>query len=110
MFEDLLGNGFVFSKGNEQWYNIRKACAHAFYKERLQKMMLVVKEKAEKWIDKREKEIEASQAKEATVDIGKSFERLFCRIIVHICFGEDISETLIEIDIASDPKGSKFER
>ena len=39
-----------------------------------------------------------------------SFERLFCRIIVHICFGEDISQTLIDIDIAADPKGSKYER
>ena len=73
-------------------------------------MMIVVKEKVEKWIDKRQNEIEASEAKVATVDIGKSFERLFCRIIVHICFGEDISETLIEMDIASDPKGSNYER
>ena len=73
-------------------------------------MMIVVKEKVEKWIDKRQKEIQVSKDKVATVDIGKSFERLFCRIIVHICFGEDISETLIEIDIASDPKGSKYER
>ena len=73
-------------------------------------MMIVVKEKVGKWIDKRQKEIEASQDEVAIVDIGKSFERLFCRIIVHICFGEDISETLIEIDVASDPKSSEYER
>ena len=72
--------------------------------------MIVVKEKVEKWIDKRQKEIETSEDKIAKVDIGKSFERLFCRIIVHMCFGEDISETLIEIDIASDSKGSEYER
>ena len=73
-------------------------------------MMIVVKDKVETWIDKREKQIEASEDKKAIVDIGMSFERFICKIIVHICFGEDISQTLIEIDIASDPKGSKYER
>ena len=43
------------------------------------------------------------------VDISKSFERLFCRNIVHICLGKDLSETLIELDVA-DESGSKFER
>ena len=57
MFEDLLGKSFVFSKGDQQWQSIRKACAHAFYKERLSKMMLVVKDKVEKWVEKRHKEI-----------------------------------------------------
>ena len=72
-------------------------------------MMLVVKDKVEEWIDKRHKEIEASEDNEALVDISKSFERLFCRNIVHICLGEDLSETLIELDVA-DESGSKFER
>ena len=47
MFDDLVGKSFVFSKGDKQWETIRKASAHAFYKERLQKMMLVLKEKVE---------------------------------------------------------------
>jgi len=54
-------------------------------------MMIVVKDKVETWIDKREKQIEASEDKKAIVDIGMSFERFICKIIVHICFGEDIS-------------------
>ena len=110
MFDDLVGKSFVHSKGDKQWETIRKASAHAFYKERLQKMMLVLKEKVEKWIDKRNGEIEASTDKKSIVDIAKSFEKLFCRNIVHICFGEDISEILIDADCAIDGNGFKYER
>ena len=102
MFEDMLGKSFVFSKGDAQWETIRKACAHAFYKERLAKMMLVLKDKVGKWIDKRNGEIEASADKQAIVDIAKSFERLFCRNIVYISFGEDISDTEVEIEYPVD--------
>ena len=35
MFEDLLGSSFLFSKADKQWETLRKACAHAFYKDRL---------------------------------------------------------------------------
>ena len=35
IFKDFLGKGMLFSKGDQHWYNLRKACAHAFYKERL---------------------------------------------------------------------------
>ena len=110
MFDDLVGKSFVHSKGDKQWETIRKASAHAFYKERLQKMMLVFKEKVEKWIDKRTGEIEASTDQITIVDIAKSFEKLFCRNIVHICFGEDISEILIDADCAIDGNGLKYER
>ena len=110
MFNDLHGKSFAFSKGDKQWETIRKASAHAFYKERLQKMMLVFKEKVEKWIDKRTGEIEASTDQITIVDIAKSFEKLFCRNIVHICFGEDISEILIDADCAIDGNGFQYER
>ena len=105
MFEEFIGQSFVFAKGDKKWETIRKACAHAFYKERLAKMTLVIKEKVQNWIDKRHAEIDASSDKKAVVDIAKSFERLFCRNIVHVCFGEDISATEIEIEYAdkADP-------
>ena len=110
MFDDLVGKSFVHSKGDKQWETIRKASAHAFYKERLQKMMLVLKEKVEKWIDKRNGEIEASTDKKSIVDIAKSFEKLFCRNIVHICFGEDVSDMPVEIDFRNGPNNSEFLR
>ena len=62
LLEDLIGQSFLFSKGDQKWKTIRKACAHAFYKERLAIMMLVLKEKLDIWIDKRNGEIEASAA------------------------------------------------
>lgn len=45
MFEDVFGESFVFQPGNENWKMKRKACAHAFYKDRLEIMMNVLKEK-----------------------------------------------------------------
>ena len=92
-FEELLGKSFVFSKGDKKWETIRKACAHAFYKDRLKNMMLILKSKLETWIDDRNSEIEASEDKKTVVDISESIEKLFCRNIVHIVLGEDISET-----------------
>ena len=71
-------------------------------------MILVVKDYAEKWIEKRNKEIEASTDKQAIVDIAKSFERLYCRNIVYICFGEDISETEVEIEYSDEAEGPSY--
>ena len=60
MFEDVAGSAFLFSKGDEEWARKRKAIAHAFYKDRLELMMEVLKEKIKSlvitWID----EIKAS--------------------------------------------------
>ena len=41
---NLYGHSFVFSRADEQWKAKRKACAHAFYKERLIHMLEVLKE------------------------------------------------------------------
>ena len=35
---------------------------------------------------------------------------LFCRNIVYICFGEDISDTEIEIEYPVDAQGSSYEK
>lgn len=45
IFEDLFGESFVFAKANEEWSRRRKACAHAFYKDRMGHMMEVLKGK-----------------------------------------------------------------
>ena len=47
MFRDLLENSFIFSPGDEIWKAKRRACAHAFYKERLVQMMEVLRSKLE---------------------------------------------------------------
>ena len=39
VFKKFLGHSFLLSKGDAMWKAKRKACAHAFYKDRLDKMM-----------------------------------------------------------------------
>ena len=51
MFKDLLDNSFIFSPGDQVWKAKRRACAHAFYKERLVHMMEVLRGKVELSLD-----------------------------------------------------------
>ena len=55
IFSKLLHNSFLFSKGDAIWKAKRKACAHAFYKERLVLMLELLKDKIEgdcnKWTE-----------------------------------------------------------
>ena len=44
MFSDLLGSSLLFGPGDEDWRRKRKACAHAFYKDRLRVMLDVLKD------------------------------------------------------------------
>ena len=44
-FRKLMGESFLFSPTNEAWKAKRKACAHAFYKERLLHMGEILKDK-----------------------------------------------------------------
>ena len=46
IFMDLLGKSFLFSKGDDVWKAKRKACSHAFYKERLVFMLETLKDKS----------------------------------------------------------------
>jgi len=39
IFKPITGDSFLFSKTDDAWKEKRKACAHAFYKDRLQIMM-----------------------------------------------------------------------
>ena len=90
-FSKLMGSSFLFSPTDEDWKIKRKACAHAFYKERLVMMLEVFKEKmaddCEAWSAK----IAASYYKKTVINIASVFSKLFARNIIHIAFGEDIS-------------------
>ena len=39
----FMGNSFLFAKNDEQWKAKRRACAHAFYKDKLEHMIEVMK-------------------------------------------------------------------
>ena len=44
MFENIMPTAFVFSPSNEDWKRKRKAAAHAFARERLSKMIDLLKD------------------------------------------------------------------
>ena len=67
--KDLLGNSFLFSKGDATWKAKRQACAHAFYKDQLKIMMEVLKGKIEHYFDVWNNEIEASSDESHAIDI-----------------------------------------
>lgn len=89
-FEELLGDSILFSAADEDWRRKRKATAHAFYKDRLVNMMDCLKgklaERCAAWIKTAEDE------GKARIDIALEFEKIFAKNLIHIAFGEDISE------------------
>ena len=60
-------------------------------------MLEIMKDKMEEDCEKWKKEIEESANKETTVDFMYIFNRIFGRLIIHICFGEDISNIMLDI-------------
>ena len=59
-FKNLFGNSFLFSKSNDIWKKKRQATSHAFYKDRLEHMLTIVKEQVLKTQDRWLSEIESS--------------------------------------------------
>ena len=72
--------------------------------------MEVLKKKIEDMTIKWMEDIEKSENSEIVVDLAVVFEKLFCSNIVHICFGEDVSEEIkIEMDFRNKEKsGAEF--
>lgn len=99
---DFFGRAFFFSKADELWKKKRKACSHAFYKDRMEHMLEVLKDKIEEDCLQWMAEIEASEEKQTTIDISKVFNRLYSRSIIHICFGEDISDQRLTIAVPKE--------
>ena len=92
LFSKLLGNSFLFSRADEVWKAKRKACAHAFYKERMVHMLEVLKDKLDDDCKRWTAEIAASSDGTTVIDISDAFKVLFTKNIIHIAFGEDISD------------------
>ena len=52
LFTDLLGESFLFSKGDANWKAKRLAAGHAFYKERIVEMMESLKARCKETFDR----------------------------------------------------------
>ena len=90
-FKELIGSSFIFSSNDEAWKAKRKACSHAFYKDRMVNMLDTVKMKCEEYCEQFLKEIRESPNQETTIDFAKIYERILARSIIHIIIGEDVS-------------------
>ena len=62
----------------------------------------VLKEKLTTKIAKWNEEIKASPDARTIIDLPVEFEDLFCRNIVQICFGEDVSDSLVEVEFPNE--------
>ena len=60
MFEDFIPTAFVFAPSNDDWKKKRKAVAHVFARERLSKMIELLKDQLMVKIDQWMKEIRSS--------------------------------------------------
>ena len=74
MYKDLLGHSFVFSPGGPLWKAKRKACAHAFYKDRLIHMCNILKGKMRTAIDTWLEEIRKHGSTE--INIATVYDRI----------------------------------
>ena len=63
MFEDFIPTAFVFAPGNDDWKKKRKAVAHVFARERLSKMIELLKDQLMVKIDLWLEEIRSSKDK-----------------------------------------------
>ena len=104
VFSKIMGDSFLFSSADEDWKAKRKACAHAFYKERLIHMLEVFKDKTaahcENWLQQM-----TPDENSTVIDISKVFSNLFARNIIHIAFGEDISDQKLKLFNKTDLEG-----
>ena len=73
IFSRLFGDAIAFRHADEVWKAQRKACAHAFYKERIVHMLEVLKDKIEEDCERWAAEIVASPDASKVIDISKVF-------------------------------------
>jgi len=108
MFKVIIEESFLTQKTNESWHEKRKACSHAFYKERLQMMMKTLQQKIIIAINKWKKEIEQNPQGYTDIDITSEFERIFSRNIIEISFGEDVSDEKFDFNLETFRGSGKF--
>ena len=71
-------------------------------------MTEVLKDKLNSLIDKWTNQIDENPDKQKVIDIATAVEDLLCRSIVHICFGEDVSDMQVEIEFPKENTRKKL--
>ena len=105
MFEDIIGQSFVFAHNDDAWKTKRKACAHAFYKDRLAFMLETLKDKTATTFVQWAEKINQSKEKFHDFNMATEFSEILARNIIHVSFGEDLSDESITLQVHD---GSKY--
>ena len=88
LFLNLLGNSFLFSKGDEVWKQKRRATSHAFYKDRLVHMIDSLKAKVFETHNEWVKSIENNPNGSVEIDLSTDIVKIFQKNLAHIIFGD----------------------
>jgi cytochrome P450 len=87
-----MGDSILMSASNTDWSNKRKSLSQAFYKDKLLKMLEIVKEcmreKVREW---REKYVDSGKEMDLILETSKTFIKIF----LMCAFGEDLTEKQI---------------
>ena len=97
LFSYIIGQSFIYSKNDEIWSAKRKACAHAFYKERLISMLDTLRVKLIETFAKWQEGIDSNSEKYFDINMATEFSDVLARNIIEISFGEDLSDQPITL-------------
>ena len=93
LLHPLMGDSILLQESNENWMQKRKSLAVAFYKEKLLKMIDIVKDcmgkKVQEW---REKFVKPKKQMDLIAEISKTF----VMVLLSCAFGEDLSDKVID--------------
>lgn len=98
-----MGDAFFFSRVDEVWRAKRKACSHAFYKDRLMEMLEIFKGKMNASCSRWLKEIR--EKGHVDIDLFYSSHEVLMRNMIHISFGEDLYDQEVEVWVLTDVAG-----
>lgn len=73
MFRNILGKSFIFARNDEVWKQKRKATSHTFYKDRMEHMLEVLKDKLEETFTSWSAKIEESETKSFDINMATVF-------------------------------------
>ena len=73
--------------------------AHAFYKDRLEHMLETLKVKAVGTFTEWAQRIDSSKEKSIEINMATEFSDILARNIIHICFGEDLSDDVLDFQV-----------
>lgn len=108
VFQNLFGKAFLFSKSDEDWKAKRKACAHAFYKDRLVHMLDTLKKRFTDAIEQWTAEIEASPTGSTQIELSKDIIKVMQRFLLEVFFGDDLETYTFEIHFRKPGGGSEL--